>query len=77
MRYGVTAHMMIWWFFVTLITQNTAVTGDPKCITFNNPQPNVKKGGKQVPPKVCYLMSCSSSRGSTGRGKAAKVRLTL
>lgn len=47
MRYGVTTHMMIWWFFVTLITQNTAVIGDPKCITFNNPQPNMKKGGSR------------------------------
>ena len=34
MRYGVTTHMMVWWFYVILITQNTAVTGVPKCITF-------------------------------------------
>lgn len=47
MRYGVTTHMMILWFFVILITQNTVVTGDPKCITFNKPQPNVKKGGSR------------------------------
>ena len=43
MRYLVTTQVMILWFFVILIAQNTAVTGDPKCITFNNPQPNVKK----------------------------------
>jgi hypothetical protein len=47
MRYGVTTHMMIWWFFVTLLTQNTAAIGDPKCITFNNCEPNVKKGGSR------------------------------
>ena len=47
MRYGFKIHMMILCFFVILIRQNTAVTGDPKCITFNNPQPNVKKGGSR------------------------------